>query len=320
MVKFSMNVSKAASTQQLKADILDSYASLKDGLVVPPQNARIWNFYNANRITLLHEATRLDDNDLIDRQAVMLEIRDTDSDNWPCEVTASSDGNRSFFHSRTKSNVDVPVVQPGLTGLQNLGNTCFMNAAIQCLSHTAALTTYFLSGYHKVELNPDGALSCQGMIARSEYNWYTDNRKRTIRLPVEHQINDITKKPYVELADSNGRANSAVAAEYWDAHKSRNNSIITDVFHGMLHNQTRCLECGHENVRFDPFSYLTLPLPSENNIYVEVVVVKLDGTTPIMYGVNVSKKCTNRELKNQIEALAYISKHSIILLETSEGR
>ena len=33
----------------------------------------------------------------------------------------------------------------GLSGLKNLGNTCYMNTALQCLSHTKPLTNYFLS-------------------------------------------------------------------------------------------------------------------------------------------------------------------------------
>ena len=37
----------------------------------------------------------------------------------------------------------------GLTGLTNLGNTCFMNTAISCLSHTTPLTWYFLRDINK---------------------------------------------------------------------------------------------------------------------------------------------------------------------------
>lgn len=88
---------------------------------------------------------------------------------------------------------------------------------------------------------------------------------------LHEDLNRVMEKPYSELKDSNGRADSIVAAEAWLQHHSRNQSIVTDLFYGQLKSKVSCLGCGRDSVRFDPFSLLSLPLPVENYTYCEIL-------------------------------------------------
>ena len=55
----------------------------------------------------------------------------------------------------------------GLAGLGNLGNTCFMNSSLQCLSHAAPLARMFLSGAYRQDINKDNPLGNRGELAEA---------------------------------------------------------------------------------------------------------------------------------------------------------
>ena len=60
------------------------------------------------------------------------------------DITAPSYCERATQLSLDK--VEAAYLNGGIKGITNLGTTCFMNAVIQCLSHTLEMTDIFLFG------------------------------------------------------------------------------------------------------------------------------------------------------------------------------
>lgn len=92
-----------------------------------------------------------------------------------------------------------------------------------------------------------------------------------------------------------------VAKEAWENHRLRNNSIIVDIFHGLFKSTLVCPKCSKVSVTFDPFCYLTLPLPLKKDRTMEVFLVFADPQrkpTQVSRGVHVGL-CYERQ-KNQI--------------------
>jgi ubiquitin carboxyl-terminal hydrolase 4/11/15 len=67
----------------------------------------------------------------------------------------------------TRGRTQKPGKPQGTAGLSNLGNTCYMNSALQCVRSVEELTKYFLTGTAKGELNFDNPLGNHGDVAKA---------------------------------------------------------------------------------------------------------------------------------------------------------
>ncbi len=99
----------------------------------------------------------------------------------------------------------------------------------------------------------------------------------------------------------------------WENYLKRNDSIIVDMFHGLIKSTLNCLECNKISIKFDPICYLSLPLPSKKERLIEVKFVPLNTCEPIVkYKLNVLKNSTIKDLLKSLEDLTSVQRQKLV--------
>jgi ubiquitin C-terminal hydrolase len=192
----------------------------------------------------------------------------------------------------------------GLVGLMNLGNTCFMNSCLQCVSNIPPLTDLFLAGSSlHINRNPatsrtrgEVAMAWAELMSRfwgrsssgssvespsrikkivgtvaSRFLGYDQQDSQEFLVFLLDSLMDDTntipgKPPYKELSEKPEQSDAEVANGWWRYYGERCDSRVRDLLTGQLKTLVRCESCGHISRAFDPFTTLALPIPKSAQV------------------------------------------------------
>ena len=190
---------------------------------------------------------------------------------------------------------------PILVGLNNIGATCYMNATLQSLSNSDKLTEYFLKNY-KYEPNNNKKIMSNVYYNVIKDLWNRGNNNKSFspnefkeKLSQENPlfagiaandskdlINFLIERIHNELnvtknengMQSNNNNYEVTQNDQLDEQKMLNifinefklkyNSIISDLFYGLLETKSQCQQCKYIKYNFQVYSFIEFPLERVN--------------------------------------------------------
>ena len=184
----------------------------------------------------------------------------------------------------------------GKTGIRNIGNTCYMNTALQCLSNCIELRNYFIFQFKEKEINKDNILGYKGVCAYGfdyliKQLWIDKNPvidisnfKKAVGLcnerfagrsqqdthefvtflidSLHEDLNRVENKTYISKEERELDDETKSKIE-WNNYLKRNQSILVDLFYGLFKSTVVCSVCNKSYVDFSVFS--SIPLNIKHN-------------------------------------------------------
>lgn len=175
------------------------------------------------------------------------------SDNESVQQLKIIDGS---YISTEEFNGSYTFVEPGLCGLRNMGNTCYMNSALQCLFHISEFMKVILNDSNEITspILSDFIKLSKDMWAGSDSSLRPSNTLDMI-IDMLPQYNGYTQQDAQEFMNH--------FLHLIDYELTGTHSIIKDLFYGQTQSLVMCNNCQHIFKTESSISFLPLAIDSE---------------------------------------------------------